>query len=65
MRMGLGVGYRSGREAKIEVPAGWTYSKERRELAGGKVASQKYSSSGHSPAIRQIRPRMYTQPELN
>jgi len=41
MLMGLGVGYRSGREAKIEVPVGWTYSKERRELAGGKVAVTK------------------------
>jgi len=58
MLMGLGVGYRTGREAKIEVPAGWTYSKERRNLQAVRSRSQKYSSSGHSPAIRQVRPRM-------
>jgi hypothetical protein len=28
MLMELGVGYRSGREAKIEIPAGWMCSKK-------------------------------------
>jgi hypothetical protein len=40
--MGLGVGYRSGREAKIEIPAGC--SEERRKIADGKVSG--HASTG-------------------